>query len=121
MKEPQARRSSWLIAILILLGLGVVPHQAFPAEKLVGIYAALSDTTREEVCRRFAGRQFSDFKGELADLAVAVLRPLNEEMKRLLADPGHIDALLRDGAERARALAAPVIARVHEIVGFLKP
>jgi tryptophanyl-tRNA synthetase len=42
-------------------------------------------------------------------------------MKRLLADPAEIDLVLHDGAERARALAAPVIAEVKDVVGFLRP
>ena len=38
-----------------------------------------------------------------------------------LLDPASVDAVLRDGAERARAIADPVIAEVQEIVGFLRP
>ena len=48
------------------------------------------------------------------------LTPVNTEMKRLLEDPGEIDAILRDGAERARALAAPIIREVKDIVGFVR-
>jgi len=40
-------------------------------------------------------------------------------MQRLMADPGHVDSILADGAERAAALAEPVMREVHEIVGFL--
>ncbi|MBT3401500.1 MAG: hypothetical protein HN420_16100 [Rhodospirillaceae bacterium] len=68
---------------------------------------------------QFAGAQFSAFKGELVDLSVAKLGPIGEEMQRLMAAPDHVDAVLRDGAERAAAIAAPVIKEVHEIVGFL--
>jgi len=91
------------------------------ADNLVGIYAALSDKTREEVLKEFAGAQFSVFKGALADLAVAVLGPIGAEMQRLTQDPGFVDGVLRDGAERANALARPILAEVEEIVGFLKP
>jgi tryptophanyl-tRNA synthetase len=70
---------------------------------------------------RFEGAQFSTFKGELADLAVAKLGPIGEEMQRLMADPGHVDGILRDGAARANAIAEPVLHEVHEIVGFLNP
>ncbi len=91
------------------------------ASNLVGIYAALSDKDKAEVMHQFAGRQFSEFKQELVDLAVSVLTPINTEMKRLLADPGHIDAVLRTGAERANAIAGPIIRDVYDIVGFLRP
>lgn len=87
----------------------------------MGIYAGLANLTLDQVCARFGGRPFSDFKKELADLAVSVLTPIQDEMRRLLADTGAIDAVLRDGAGRARALAAPILREVQEIVGFVRP
>jgi tryptophanyl-tRNA synthetase len=91
------------------------------ADNLLGIYAALSDVSIDEVINKFSGRQFSEFKKELAELAISVLTPINAEMKRLMQDTTHIDAILRDGAERARAVSAPIMAEVQEIVGFLRP
>ena len=91
------------------------------AANLVGIYAALSDISREQALAQFAGRNFSEFKAALTDLAVSVLGPINAEMKRLLADPAQIDAVLKDGGQRARALAEPVLREVFDIVGFLRP
>jgi tryptophanyl-tRNA synthetase len=91
------------------------------ADNLLGIYAALADRDKADVVREFASRQFSEFKAALTELAVAKLGPVGAEMQRLMKDPGHVDAILHDGAERARALAAPVLADVYRIVGFLKP
>ncbi|MCR4378643.1 MAG: tryptophan--tRNA ligase [Rhodospirillales bacterium] len=91
------------------------------AKNLLGIYAALSDTSLEDACAKFAGEGFGTFKQHLADLAVAKLGPIQSEMRRLVADPASVDQVLRSGAERARALAEPIIAEVKEIVGFLKP
>ncbi|WP_395448823.1 tryptophan--tRNA ligase [Aminobacter sp. UC22_36] len=89
------------------------------AENLVGIYAGLADTTKEEVLRQFAGQQFSVFKPALADLAVDKLAPIADEMRRLMADPGHIDAVLRDGADRARVIAEGTMKDVRNIIGLL--
>jgi len=89
------------------------------AANLLGIYAALSDTTLDETIAKFAGEGFGTFKQHLADLAVAKLDPIQGEMRRLLDDAGHIDAVLKDGAERARAIAEPIIAEIKETVGFL--
>ena len=89
------------------------------AENLINIFAALTDDSRENVIARFAGRQFSAFKNELAELAVAKLVPIAGEMRRLLADPAEIDRLLHLGAEKARAIAEPVMADVKRIVGFV--
>jgi tryptophanyl-tRNA synthetase len=91
------------------------------AANLIGIYAALSDKTRDQVLAEVGGKPFSDFKGMLTDLAVSVLTPINDEMARLMADPASVDAVLREGAERAGALAEPILAEVYDIVGFLKP
>ncbi|MBX9910931.1 MAG: tryptophan--tRNA ligase [Beijerinckiaceae bacterium] len=89
------------------------------AENLVGIYAGLSGATKAQVLSEFGGGQFSGFKAALVDLAVAKLAPIAGEMRRLLADPGHIDSILNDGADRATAIAAPVMADVKDIVGFV--
>ena len=91
------------------------------AANLLAIWAALSDATIETAVRKFAGASFSDFKKELTDLAVSVLGPMTAEMKRLLADPAAIDAVLRHGSARAREISAPIIAEIKEVVGFLKP
>ncbi len=90
------------------------------AANLIGIYAALSDASVEAVLRDFGGRQFADFKRALIDVAVARSAPLGGEMKRLMADPVHVDRVLADGAARAAAIAGPVIAEVKKILGFVR-
>lgn len=90
------------------------------AANLIGIYAALADQPMDDVCAQYGGKLFSSFKEDLAELAVTTLSPMTAEMRRLEADPAHIDAILCRGAERAAALAAPVLREVHHIVGFLQ-
>ncbi|HEV7435430.1 MAG TPA: tryptophan--tRNA ligase [Pseudorhizobium sp.] len=90
------------------------------ADNLVGIYAALSDKKKDDVLKEFGGHQFSTFKPALADLAVEVLSPITGEMRRLMDDTTHIDAILREGGERARARAEGVMADVSDIIGFLR-
>lgn len=90
------------------------------ARNLVGIYAALADLHPAAVLAEHGGKPFSAFKAALTDLLVATLSPIAAEMRRLLADPGAIESVLRRGAERAAALAAPTIAEVEETVGFVR-
>jgi tryptophanyl-tRNA synthetase len=90
------------------------------ADNLTGIYAALAGVTQEETLRQFGGGQFSTFKKALADVAVAKLSPITAEMSRLYADPAEIDRVLADGARRARAIAAPIMEEVKDIVGFVR-
>ncbi|MGB5869847.1 MAG: tryptophan--tRNA ligase, partial [Albidovulum sp.] len=90
------------------------------ARNLVNIYAALSDETPQAVVSQYAGQGFGTFKPALADLAVAQLAPIADEMKRLMADPAEIDRILGDGADRADAIAQPILARAHEITGMIR-
>ena len=89
------------------------------AENLVGIFAALAGTSPKDVLAQFGGGQFSGLKNALADLAVAKLSPIVSEIKKLQADQAHVDAVLADGAARARAIAAPILHDVRKIVGFV--
>ncbi|GGE29006.1 tryptophan--tRNA ligase [Agaricicola taiwanensis] len=90
------------------------------AENLVGIFAALADRTRADVLGDYGGRNFSEFKAALVDLAVAQLGPIGAEMKRLTQDPSAIDAILADGSERAEAIAVETLKAVKDIVGFVR-
>jgi tryptophanyl-tRNA synthetase len=91
------------------------------AENLLSIYAALTDASVEDTVARFAGSEFSRFKETLAETAVGVLGPIAADRARILADAGHLDAVLRRGAERANALAAPILEEVKDLVGMLRP
>lgn len=91
------------------------------ARNLVNIYAALADRTVEDVLAEIGGKQFSEFKPMLADLAVAKLSPISTEMARLMDDPAEIDRILTRGAERAREIAAPILRRTYDIVGMVGP
>jgi len=91
------------------------------AANLITIFAALSDRSLASVIAEFAGKGFGDFKGALSELAVSTLGPIGDEMKRLMAAPGEVDAILRDGVEKARAIAQPIVREAQDIVGFLRP
>jgi tryptophanyl-tRNA synthetase len=88
------------------------------ADNLVGIYAALSGQTKAQVLGAFGGQGFGSFKPALAEMVVERLGPVSEAMRRLMADPAEIDRVLAGGAERARAIAAPILAETRRIVGF---
>lgn len=91
------------------------------ARNLLGIYAALADVDMASAVNEFSGQQFSALKERLSDVAVAKLDPIQDEYRRLLADKAEIDAVLADGAERARAMAEPILREVQDVIGFLRP
>ena len=88
------------------------------AANLVGLMAALSGRTVADVLAEHAGRGFGQFKPALAEVMIEVLAPINAAFRELRQDHAHLDAILADGAARARAIAEPVLAEVHRAVGF---
>ena len=88
---------------------------------LVGIYGALAGLTDEQVLAEYGGKGFGTFKPALADLAVDHLGPITARMRELMDNPDEIDAALRQGAERANAIAEPIMEEVRQIVGFWRP
>jgi tryptophanyl-tRNA synthetase len=89
------------------------------ARNLVGVYAALAGTSHDAVLQEFAGAGWGSFKERLAEKTVAALSPIAAETTRLLNDTTHLDTALHQGAERARAIADPIVREAERLVGFL--
>lgn len=90
------------------------------AQNLITLYAALGDMSQQDVMAQYGGKTFSDLKAGLTDVAVAHLSPITQRMTVLLDDRAEIDAILRDGAVKANAVAGPVIEETMDIMGFWK-
>ena len=90
------------------------------ARNLVNIHAALAGVSAGKVLEEYGGQGFGSFKPKLADLAVSVLAPISERMQELMRDPAEIDAILGRGAERADAIARPIMERCFDIVGMVR-
>ena len=88
------------------------------AKNLVGIYAAITGSSLEEVLGQFAGQGFGSFKPALADAAIALISPIRGRLDSLRRDPAELDRILDDGATRASELAAPVLAAAKSAVGL---
>ncbi|MCL1514308.1 tryptophan--tRNA ligase [Parasaccharibacter sp. TMW 2.1891] len=90
------------------------------ARNLLTIYAAMSNRTLADVLSQFAGQGFGTFKQALADLLVETLAPVADETRRLMDDKAHLMQVLRQGAERARAVSEPIVSEAEKLVGFLR-
>jgi tryptophanyl-tRNA synthetase len=90
------------------------------AKNLIGIYAALADQSQDAVIAEYAGKGFGNFKPALADLAVSKLSPIRERFEELRKDTSAIDAILRDGSEKASALARPTVEAAYAALGLLR-
>ena len=90
------------------------------ADNLVGIYAALSGRSKEEVLTDSAAGNSPASRTRWWNFASQNSSPIASEMKRLVADPGHVDSILIDGADRARAIAGETMKAAKDIVGFIR-
>ena len=88
------------------------------ARNLVGIFAAVTGESDEQVLSSVAGQGFGQFKPMLADALIALLSPLRAGLEELRAHPEEIDRHLAEGSERAAALAAPIVSNAYRAVGL---
>ena len=88
------------------------------ARNLVGIYAALSDQSVDQVLAEFAGKGFGVFKPALGERIVETLRPITERLQQFRHDPAELDRLMAQGAERAAAWAEPTLAATYRALGL---
>ena len=88
------------------------------AKNLVGVYAAVTDESIDQVLARFAGQGFGAFKPALADALIALIAPIRDRLDELRRDPGELDRILAEGAARASEIGAPVLAKAKAAVGL---
>ena len=88
------------------------------AKNLLGIYSSLTNFTLQDSVKNFSGKNFSEFKEQLAEELVNKIEPISKEIKKLLEDKKFLDEILLDGVEKANMIASKKIERIKEIVGF---
>ena len=91
------------------------------ALNLFSIFASLNNLSTEQVVQNYAGKEFSNFKNDLGELIVEKISPIREETKKLIADKGYLDNVLKEGKEKATVVADSVLKDVYKIIGFAKP
>jgi tryptophanyl-tRNA synthetase len=89
------------------------------ADNLLGLYAILSGRGRDAAARECAQMGWGQFKPLLAEATVETLRPVQERYRELRHDPAAQQTVLRQGRERAAAVADSTLGRVRKCLGFL--
>ena len=84
------------------------------------MFAALKGQSSSDIIQMYAGKEFSAFKKELADLVVTNITPIEQEMKKLMSDKTYLDSIMVNGKNKAIAEANSVLNKVYDIVGFAK-
>ena len=87
---------------------------------LLSIFAALKGKSSSDIIAIYAGKEFSVFKNELADLIIYKIGPIEKEIKKLMNDKAYLDSIMVSGKDKAIAEADPVLNKVYDIVGLTK-
>ena len=90
------------------------------AINLLTIYAALNDLSLDKVVSNYSGKEFSQFKKELGEIASSKLSPISYEMNKLMKDEKYLDSIISNGKDRAINVAEPVLSKIFEIIGFFR-
>ena len=90
------------------------------ASNLLTIYGVLKGVSREQAVRDCSELNFSAFKNLITEVAIEKLSPITQKMRELLASPAEIDAVLKDGAQRAKEIATKTMNEVKGLTGFIK-
>ena len=85
---------------------------------LLSIYQIFTGFSKEQIEKEFDGKGYGEFKTRLADVVIESLRPVREKYAQISNDPGYIETLLKDGAEKVRPVAQSVLKRVKDRVGL---
>ena len=90
------------------------------ALNLLSIFASLNSKSTEDVVEQYAGKEFSSFKKDLADVIVDKIDPIGKEMQKLIDDKPYLDGIMKKGKEKAIYVADSVLSKVYDVVGFSK-
>jgi tryptophanyl-tRNA synthetase len=86
---------------------------------LLRIYAALGGRGIADLEQAYEGKGYGDLKKDLAELVTETFTPFKERTEQILAEEGKLDAILAEGAEKARSVAAVTLAEVYDRIGFV--
>ena len=87
-------------------------------ENLLGIYSSLSNQSLDKTLSEFSGKNFSDFKKNLADILVEKISPISKEIRKIQKDKSFIDNILHNGAQKAEKIAKSKVDEMKKIIGF---
>ncbi|MCI9057036.1 MAG: tryptophan--tRNA ligase [Oscillospiraceae bacterium] len=95
------------------------PDEKPGVANLMQIYAAATGKTYGEIEREFDGQGYGAFKTAVGEAVVELLRPIQEEARRIMADKAYLEGVYRAGAEKASRVAEKTLRKVYKKVGFL--
>ena len=96
------------------------PERKPGVSNLMGIYAAVTGKSFDEIEAEFAGKGYGVFKPAVGEAVVETLRPIREEAQRILSDKAYLQGVYRSGAEKASRVAGRTLRKVYKKLGFVE-
>ena len=87
---------------------------------MLNIFSAATGEGKEEIIKKFAEREISEFKSDLTDVLINLIEPMSGEIKRLISDKAFLDEVLKKGSDRAKSLSTVTISELHNLMGLKK-
>jgi tryptophanyl-tRNA synthetase len=85
---------------------------------LLSIYQAFAEATEDDIRREFTGMRYGDLKRRVADMVIAHLVPFQDRYRKIVSEPGYLDGILREGAERVAPIANATVRVVKQRMGL---
>ena len=85
---------------------------------LINILSACLNQSVDKTLQNYSGKEYSLLKKDLAENLIQIIKPMRTEIKNLLNNKDELDAILKDGTQKATNIANPIIEDVYKIVGF---
>jgi tryptophanyl-tRNA synthetase len=87
-------------------------------ENLLNIFQAFSGWSDEQVRAHFAGMRYGDLKKQVAEMVTEQLGPLQQRYREITGEPGYVDRVLREGAERVAPIANSTVELAKQRMGL---
>ena len=94
------------------------PENKPGVSNLLSIYSVMTDKSIEESQKEFEGKGYGEFKLAVGEAVADRIEPVQAEQKRLLADKGYLESVLKSGAEQAFRTARKTLDKVYRKIGF---
>ncbi len=96
-----------------------IGEEKYGINNLIGIYSAVTGKTADVITAEFEGKGYGDFKMAVGEAVVEELRPIRERYDAIIKDKAALEALYREGAEKAEYVARKTLSKAMKKVGFV--
>lgn len=88
-------------------------------KNLLNILSAINNKTPEDLVKEYEGKGYADLKKDVAEAIVTELKPIQERVKELLKDKKALEAIYKEGANKANYIANKTLRKMQKKIGFI--